>query len=63
MRRRDVMPREWKSGAPIVFRGVELSLAIHPSQRTSIAADLFHLTVRHPHAHDEVRLPRAWPTG
>jgi hypothetical protein len=56
MRRRDVMPREWKSGAPIVFRGVELSLAIHPSQRTSIAADLFHLTVRHPHAHDEVQV-------
>jgi predicted metal-dependent hydrolase len=53
MRRRDVMPREWKSGAPIVFRGLELSLAIHASQRTSIAADLFHLTIRHPQAHDE----------
>ena len=52
-RRRDVMPREWKSGAPIVFRGEQLALAIHPSPRTSIAADLFHLTVRHPHAHDE----------
>ena len=56
MRRRNVMPREWKSGAPIVFRGVELSLAIHRAQRTSIAADLFHLTVRHPHAHDEVQV-------
>jgi predicted metal-dependent hydrolase len=50
------MPSEWTSGAPIVFRGVELALAIHPSQRTSIAADLFHLTVRHPHAHDEVQV-------
>ena len=27
MRRRDVMPREWKSGAPIVYRGGELALA------------------------------------
>ena len=52
-RRREVMPREWKSGAPIVFRGEQLALAIHPSTRASIAADLFHLTVRHPHAHDE----------
>jgi predicted metal-dependent hydrolase len=52
-RRRDVMPREWKSGAPIVFRGVELALAVHPARHTTIAADLFHLTVRHPHAHDE----------
>ena len=52
-RRRDVMPREWKSGAPIVYRGVELALAVHASRRMAIAADLFHLTVRHPHAHDE----------
>jgi predicted metal-dependent hydrolase len=52
-RRRDVMPREWKSGAPIVFRGAELALSVHRSRRPSIAADLFHLTVRHPHAHDE----------
>ena len=56
MRRRDVMPREWKSGAPIVFRGIELALAVHRSRRTSIAADLFHLTIRHPHAHDEVQV-------
>jgi predicted metal-dependent hydrolase len=55
-RRRDVMPRAWISGAPIVFRGEQLALAVHPSRRTSIAADLFHLTVRHPHAHDERRI-------
>jgi predicted metal-dependent hydrolase len=52
-RRRDVMPREWKSGAPIVYRGERLQLALHRSQRPAIAADLFHLTVRHPHADDE----------
>ncbi|MDQ2916409.1 MAG: M48 family metallopeptidase [Pseudomonadota bacterium] len=52
-RRRNVMPREWKSGAPIVFRGAQLALAVHPARRAEIAADLFHVTVRHPHAHDE----------
>lgn len=52
-RRREVMPREWKSGAPIVFRGEQLALAVHTARRTAIAADLFHVTVRHPHAHDE----------
>jgi hypothetical protein len=52
-RRRDVMPLEWKSGAPIVFRGQELALALFPARVTSIAADLFHVTVHHPHAHDE----------
>ena len=52
-RRRDVMPREWKSGAAIVFRGEQLALALHESRRTSIVADLFHLVVRHPQAHDQ----------
>jgi predicted metal-dependent hydrolase len=52
-RRRDVLPREWKSGAPILFRGAELALEVRPAKRTSIVADLFHLTIRHPLAHDE----------
>ena len=52
-RRRDVMPREWKSGAPIAFRGDMLALALHPARCAGVAADLFHLVVRHPHAHDE----------
>jgi len=52
-RRRDMMPREWKSGAPIVYRGEQLTLAVHTARRASIAADLFHLTVRHPRADDE----------
>jgi predicted metal-dependent hydrolase len=55
-RRRDVMPREWKSGAPIVYRGEQLALALHRSRRPAIAADLFHLTVRHPHADDEQKV-------
>lgn len=52
-RRRDVMPREWKSGAPILYRGRELSLEVFPARRTRIAPDLFHLTVLHPKAQDE----------
>lgn len=52
-RRRDVMPREWKSGAPILFRGRELALEVFPARRPRIAPDLFNLTVLHPHAHDE----------
>jgi predicted metal-dependent hydrolase len=52
-RRRDVMPREWKTGAPIAFRGDSLTLAVYPARHAEIAADLFHVTVRHPHAHDE----------
>lgn len=52
-RRRDVMPRQWTSGAPIVFRGEQLALEVFPARRLSIAADLFNLTVRHPEAHDE----------
>jgi predicted metal-dependent hydrolase len=52
-RRRDVMPREWKSNAPIAYRGDTLSLALYPSRSASIAADLFHLVVRHPCAHVE----------
>jgi len=51
--RRDVLPSTWRSGAPILFRGAELALVVHPAQRTEIAADLFHLTVRHPAADDE----------
>jgi predicted metal-dependent hydrolase len=52
-RRRDVMPREWKSGAPIVYRGEPLTLALHPARQPSVAADLFHVNVRHPRVHDE----------
>lgn len=55
-RRREVMPREWKSGAPILYRGRELSLEVFPARRTRIAPDLFHLTVLHPQAQDETEV-------
>lgn len=55
-RRREVMPRQWKSGAPILFRGRELALEVYPSRRTRIAPDLFNLTVLHPRAQDETEV-------
>jgi len=55
-RRRDVMPREWKSGAPILYRGRELALEVFPARRMHIAPDLFNLTVLHPRAQDEAQI-------
>lgn len=55
-RQREVMPRRWQSGASILFRGQELALEIFPARRARIAPDLFHLTILHPHAHDEAAL-------
>jgi len=52
-RRRDVLPRAWRSGAPIVFLGRELALAVHPARKKEIAADLINLSVLHPAADDE----------
>ena len=52
-RRRDVLPRAWKTGAPILYLGRELKLAVHPARTREIAADLLNLSVLHPAAHDE----------
>jgi predicted metal-dependent hydrolase len=55
-RRREVLPREWKNGAPILYRGSELALVLHQSRRSAVAADMFHLTVLHPAPHDEAQV-------
>ena len=52
-RQRDVLPREWRTGAPILYQGAELRLAVFPSRATAVRADLFDLTVLHPQAQDE----------
>ncbi|HET7097510.1 MAG TPA: SprT family zinc-dependent metalloprotease [Casimicrobiaceae bacterium] len=52
-RRRDVLPRAWKTGAPILYLGRELKLAVNPARTREIAADLLNLSVLHPAAHDE----------
>ena len=52
-RRRDVLPREWRTGAPILYRGRELTLAVHAAPEREVAVDLLNLTVRHPAARVE----------
>jgi predicted metal-dependent hydrolase len=52
-RRRDVLPQRWKSGAPILYQGCELALALHAAECESISADLVNLTVLHPAPDDE----------
>lgn len=52
-RRREVLPSVWTTGAPILYQGSELALAVFPARRQAIEVDLFHVTVRHPRPHDE----------
>ncbi len=52
-RHRDVLPREWKTGAPILYRGEQLRLAVFRSRLPLIRADLFDLTVLHPRAEEQ----------
>ncbi len=52
-RQRDVLPREWRTGAPILYLGEELKLAVFPSRATLVRPDMFDLTVLHPEASDE----------
>jgi predicted metal-dependent hydrolase len=58
-RRRDVLPSQWKNGARILFRGRELALCLHAAPTISVAADLFHLTIRHPSPDDEPAIARS----
>ena len=55
-RRRDVMPRQWKTGAPILYRGRELALEVFPARRVSVTPDMFNLTVLHPRAQEETEI-------
>jgi predicted metal-dependent hydrolase len=55
-RRRDVLPQQWKSGAPILYQGRELALALHAAQCESVRVDLLNLTVLHPAPDDEQRV-------
>ena len=55
-RRRDVLPRDWKTGASILYLGRELTLAVHPARKREITADLLNLSVLHPAADDELQV-------
>jgi len=62
-RRREALPREWRSGATILHRGIDLTLAVRAAAAAAVHTDLFHLTVAHPHADDEAQVARcvgAW---
>lgn len=62
-RRRESMPREWRSGAKILHRGVDLTLAVRCAPTAAVRADLFHVEVSHPLADDESEVARcvgAW---
>ncbi len=52
-RNRDSLPTEWHQGAPLLFQGRALTLALFPARTMAIAADLLHLTVLHPNPGDE----------
>jgi predicted metal-dependent hydrolase len=52
-RNRDSLPSEWHHGAPLLFRGRALTLALFPARNKAIAADLLHLKVLHPNPADE----------
>jgi hypothetical protein len=45
---RDALPSEWRTGAPVLYQGRPLTLAVFPARRHAIAADLLNLTVLHP---------------
>ena len=55
-RRRDVLPREWKTGAPILYLGRPLSLGVYRSRAPLVRADLFDLTVMHPQAEEQAQV-------
>lgn len=44
----DALPSEWRSGAPLLYQGRTLTLAVFPARREAIAADLLNLTILHP---------------
>ena len=52
-RNRDSLPSAWQEGAPLLFQGRALTLALFPARRQAIAADLLNLTVLHPTPGDE----------
>ena len=52
----DALPTEWRAGAPLLYRGRALTLALFPARRETIAADLLNLTVRHPTPGDSTQI-------
>ena len=57
-RRRDVLPREWVNGAPILYRGEVLALDLRPARERTVAPDLFDFRVCHPAPGDATAVAR-----
>ena len=53
---RDALPSEWRPGAPLLYQGRALTLALYPARREAIAADLVNLTVLHPTPGDQAEI-------
>jgi len=52
-RDRESLPTVWREGAPLLYRGRPLKLALFAARRKKIDADLLHLKVLHPNPGDE----------
>jgi len=55
-RDRESYPSDWRTGAPLLYQGRALTLALFPARRASIDADLLHLTVLHPTPGDQAAM-------
>jgi predicted metal-dependent hydrolase len=55
-RNKDSLPTEWHAGAPLLYQGRSLTLALFPARKKAIAADLLHLTVLHPTPGDQTEI-------
>jgi len=53
---RETLPTEWRAGAPLLYQGRPLTLALFPARREAIAADLLNLTVLHPRPGDQAEI-------
>jgi predicted metal-dependent hydrolase len=53
---REALPTEWRAGAPLLYQGRPLTLALFPSRQQAIAADLVNLTVLHPTPGDQAEI-------
>jgi predicted metal-dependent hydrolase len=55
-RDRETLPTQWREGAPLLYQGRPLTLALFAARKKAIAADLLHLTVLHPSPGDESQI-------
>jgi len=53
---RETLPSEWRAGAPLLYQGRPLTLALFRGRRQAIAVDLVNLTVLHPTPGDQAEI-------